>query len=477
MPFAFGLTDTGAPKLAAERKAKQRKLATPTGFEKVARAPKETVSGTGFLGNRSASSVIAGDLEERPVRERAIGPSKERDLGPVRERRVGADTEKVDVPTGILRTGTGDVYGSAMDVIGQGLSGEGTKGTQAAILEGREALATATRQAEGAAGASAAREGALGQGTAPAYAQKVRSEAMKTLAGQELGYAQLVSGEQKEFAKMGVQAGQFEQTEARLTDQFNKTFGLEKSANYVNQLMELSVDNPVLSAKLSDYLLEGKSGEVGGFTDEEKTQIQALADKAKARGEKVENIYDLVLANLEKELTGGTGITTTDGEVDAAGQVAGQTGGQQVNYNGTPISELNTTQWEKLMGDENALAELEKTGAVQVKVLNISDVFREGDAIDLGLKYDETERYINWNRPTDFNKDPTIEEIPELAAGEGGGSIIISNGVPYRLVKYTSAKNTKGVKGSNSERSATVVGLNLLTGEEEELISPVWRDI
>jgi len=311
---------------------------------------------------------------------------------------------------------------------------------------------TASRQAEGAAGGVAAREGALGQGTANLYGQKVRAGAMKEMAGQELGYTKLLSEEQGKYAETALKEGRFQTTEARLSrgqeisaeqfqqtltqrkSEFDQTFGLEKSTNYMNQLLEMSVDNPTLSAKLSDYLLTGKSGAVGEFTDAEITEIKAAAEKAKAREGQVENIYDLVLANLEKELTGGN-VVINPGETTASGTTAGQTGQQTATYEGVDIKSMDKWGWEKLLEDEPAIQQLDKAGVIYTQPLPVYKTME--DFLATGLQTDKE-------------------------AGEGGGSIVIQNGTPYRLVGAYQV-HASGI---------AIEGLNLLTNQKEGIILP-----
>ncbi len=253
------------------------------------------------------------------------------------------------------------LYGSYLDQIAKGINDDKPlPGTAAAISANREALATYAKSAEARAGMTAAKNGSIGQGTANSMGQAVRSDILGQLANTELKNTQIVSDEKTKLLESARQAGQFEQTRSQdqqridnqssqfdrtfeegrtefntttglrqqeinnQKDQFGKTLEQNKSqfdatlaqrknefdknfdattANeYRNTLERLAQDNPVLATKLTNYLLDGKTGAVGNFTPEEVQQMKDLASKKTEQDDKLTSVYNTILDSLGTEV-------------------------------------------------------------------------------------------------------------------------------------------------------------------------------
>jgi hypothetical protein len=247
------------------------------------------------------------------------------------------------------------LYGSYLDQIAAGVnSDKPLPGTAAAISANREALATYAKSAEARAGMTAAKNGSLGQGTANTMGQAVRSDVLGQLANTELKNTQLVSDEKQKLLDAARQAGQFEQTRSqdqqridnqdsqfktssgqeqqRINNQsdqfgrtlnqnqgqfdanleqnksqfnatleqrkseFDKNFDSNTSNDYRNTLERLAQD------KLTNYLLDGKTGAVGNFTPEEVQQMKELAAKKTTQDDKLTSVYNTILDSLGTEV-------------------------------------------------------------------------------------------------------------------------------------------------------------------------------
>jgi len=215
------------------------------------------------------------------------------------------------------QSGPDALYDNALGQIADGLQDKPLPGTQAAILQNREALATYAKRAEAAAGAQAVKGGALGQGTANQMAQGVRGDILSELANTELQNTQLVSNEKQALIDKAVQAGQFGQTmDARKNEfsatmnqragEFEKTFGANEAGNYRNQLERMAMDNPVLAGKLTDYLLAGNTGAVGSFTPEEKEQIKTFVAKKQGQDDKLTDVMNTIIGAIPGQVAAGT---------------------------------------------------------------------------------------------------------------------------------------------------------------------------
>ncbi len=189
-------------------------------------------------------------------------------------------------------------------------------GTAAAIQQNRQALATYAKGAQAAAGQVAARGGSLGQGTANQLGQQTRQDVLGRLANTELENTKLVSAEKQGLIDKAIQAGQYGKTLQEGSRQFNenlgqrrtefeKTFGAEESRNYINTLERMSVDNPILAAKLTDYLLDGKTGKLGDFTATEREQIKTYAAEKKGQQDKLTAVYNKILEGIPGQINEG----------------------------------------------------------------------------------------------------------------------------------------------------------------------------
>jgi|GEM_PF-4795959 len=89
--------------------------------------------------------------------------------------------------------------------------------------------------------------------------------------------------------------------------QFDKSLATNDRTSLLNMAERLGVDNPVLQAKLTDYILAGGTGEIGSFTPQEKTQIQDYLAKKQGTQDK----YDGVLQKI---------LESVPGQIDASNQ-------------------------------------------------------------------------------------------------------------------------------------------------------------
>ena len=139
------------------------------------------------------------------------------------------------------------------------------------------------------------------------------------------------------------------------------------------------------------------------------------------------------------------------------------------------LRSMNANQMNALMGDEDALNELERNGFITTKTLTQDDVWKPGKVEELGLKFDEAVNLNHYNRTIDIGKKQTqVSKINNLTAGEGKGSIVIMNGVPYRLVKYTGAKQWND---GPDQRSGEIEAINLTNNKKEKIVPGEWRKL
>lgn len=224
-------------------------------------------------------------------------------------------------PPGSPGTSPQGVYDSVLSQLAEGIQGnQPLPGTQAAITQRREALAQYAKSAEARAGMAAARSGAIGQGTAIQAAQGTRSDILSQLADAEMENVKAVSSEKQALLDKAIQAGQFGQTmdqnKAQFREtmdqrkvEFEKTFGASESGKYLNQLERMAVDNPVLAAKLTDYLLQGKTGAVGEFSAEEKGQIQKYLAEKKGTQDKLTDAMTAIIGAIPGQIEAGNKVT------------------------------------------------------------------------------------------------------------------------------------------------------------------------
>lgn len=268
------------------------------------------------------------------------------------------------------------IYESVLEQLAAGIKdNKPLAGTAAQIQQNREALATYAKSAEARAGATAAKTGALGQGTANVAGQAVRSDILGELAKSELGNTQLVSNEKQKLIESATRAGEFaknqsmdqqridvqkdqfgqnkemeqqridvqkdqfgqnlatnkEQFSANLQEnkaqfaatldqrktEFAKTFGAQEAQAYNNQLERLAQDNPVLATKLTNHLLSGKTGAVGSFTPEEIQQMKDYTSKKQAQDDKLTDVMNKILESVPGQIESSTKATK---EADEAAQ-------------------------------------------------------------------------------------------------------------------------------------------------------------
>lgn len=422
-----------------------------------------------------------------------------------------APDEKVDYGA----TKTSEAYDSAIAELSGVAAGKGKSGTNAAIAEGRQALAAASKQAQAQAGAAAQREGALGQGTANSLSQQTRLSTLQEMAGQELGFAQLrqadqdaaidriiqaeqaekddiISAEGIELQKSGqylnieqmnrqfdhmdadlrekiaarIQAGKqfdinqlndiykFEKSMELTEKQWEAEFGAEQANRHMAHLLELSVDNPVLAKKIQSHLLTGGTGDLGDFTADEVAEIERLKQRAEQQEDDVNNIYAKQLELLDKQLTAET-VTATE---ELAGKAETASNIQKVISGEIDVSELEASDWEQA-----TRRQIESMG---IKELSQDTYFRTGDFTKSGLKADIVES----------NTDDKSRSKDASSAGDGKGSIVMVQGTPYRLVRYWTKKDTTGT----NERRGRLYGIPLDgsgNGKEVLLRDTGWRDL
>jgi len=317
-----------------------------------------------------------------------------------------------------------DVYGSVLKQLADGLNGAPTPGTQAAITQSREAVAQYAKAAQNRAAAVAAKNGSIGQGTANTMANAVRGDVLGELANSELNNAQLVSNEKQAFIDKAMQAGQFAQNRADNNAQFaatmeqrkaefDKNFGATEAANYRNQLERMALDNPVLASKLTNYLLEGKSGAVGGFTSQEKAEIQKYVADKKGQQDKLTEVMNSIIGAIPGQIEAGNKVTA-----DATKKAEEQT--QLDGY----TKKLNTLPAGGYLTEDEFKA-LEASGGVK--------------------------RYSAQNLPTD------TQGYQALVASTPHG-IISVDGVQYRIGAFSQPRTGAGTF-SNQERHTDVIEL------------------
>lgn len=214
--------------------------------------------------------------------------------------------ETSPAPPGAAGAGSG-LYGSALDILAGNIKDSAPlPGTAAAISQRREAVAQFAKQAEARAGAQATQQGSIGQGTANAMEQGVKSDILNQLSNAELQNVQAVSAEKQGMLNSALSVGQakeqFDTTMAQRKSEFDRNFGAEEGSKYTNMLERMSQDNPVLAAKLTNYLLSGKSGAVGEFTPEEVQQMKDFQAKKGVQDEKLNDIMGKVLESIPGQI-------------------------------------------------------------------------------------------------------------------------------------------------------------------------------
>ena len=199
--------------------------------------------------------------------------------------------------------------GRALDMVAEGME-KGSEGTRAQIASGNEGIAAAARQAQAQAGAAAAKAGDLGQGSASAAAQQVRSNILSQMGENERQNTKLVSDEKKSFADQALRAGesaqnreiQREQTYNQ-NKQFYDNLSEQKGDSYMRSMVDFAAQtgNPVLNNKVQNWLLNGGKGNLGPVTPQEKADMQKFIDE----NQEMDNELKKALMEMMKGL-GGT---------------------------------------------------------------------------------------------------------------------------------------------------------------------------
>lgn len=359
---------------------------------------------------------------------------------------VSLPPSESNVPSEPATPGKSDVlYDSVLDHLTESISSdEPLPGTAAAIRQRREALAQYAKNAEARAGAMAARGGSLGQGTANTMALDTRQDILSHLADAELDNVQAVSAEKQSLINQATQVGQFGKTFDQRKSEFEKTFGAEQAALYRNQLERLAVDNPVLATKLTNYLLEGKTGALGAFSPAELQQMRDYTAKKQGQQDKLTEVMNKVLENLGKDVDKAANPAPTPGEqqqtaLDKA--VAGK-----------DLKSLTQADWSEIMADPNKLRQVEGAGLlpkVASKDVQISD------------------------QDSSRNIDRYKSAYSDLTPGKH----VLVNGVPYEIIAVgeVSTRETDSVFANTRNRMVTRAR-NLVTGKEENILASAQWD-
>lgn len=327
-------------------------------------------------------------------------------------------------------TPTNDAYQSAISELASGVKGEGLSGTNAAIAQGRQSLAAATKQAEARAGLQAQEAGALGQGTATSMQQQVRQSALSELSGQELGFAQLRGQDQKDAIDRTI-----------LAEQWEKGFEADEAQRYMNNALELSVDNPVFAKKIQDFVLEGKTGKLGAFTPEEVTEIERLKGETEKREEQADNLYsktlDLITAQTEQANRSVTGEMALEGEQNT----------RIDNF-------LNNGDWEGMTTDD--FVNMNSTQRAKIQEQSV-DIMKDNTGQD-GWSHDED--VSNSSAETLWKAQNPISADPDAK-----GKYFNHNGVVYIITNPFHVATV-----DSDSREIQVLGINTETGKEEMII-------
>lgn len=391
-----------------------------TPWTRVADAERPVVANT--LVRPNAAPVPAGESFTPPSEPAMVRPNAMPTPAP----------EPTFTPPPVSPTNADALYGNVLDQLSGALKSDTPlPGTQAQIQQQREALATYARNAEARAGAQAAKGGSFGQGTANQMANAVRGDILGELANTELSNTQLVSDEKQALLDKAIQAGQFgmnrddrraefSATMAQRKDEFTKTFGQQEAASYLNQLERISLDNPVLAAKLTDHLLAGKTGAVGAFTPQELEQIKTYVSKKQGQQDKLTDVMNKVLEGLPAQIDKANNPEPTPAEIQAKAV--------DTAIAGKNLDTLTTEDWKIITTDANQLRKVQSSGLIK----------------------------------------------PNLAAAAPGEYAMVGN-TPYKVLQ-TRVKRTKPIsegfgplRSTGTETYYVTRVKNMLTGAEEDL--------
>jgi hypothetical protein len=434
-------------------------------------------------------------------------PNASTDLSQGLTKPISRTDIKDDQPVDFSKTATNQGYSSALDELSGAVKGKGLSGTNAAIDSARQALLAANKQSEAQSGALAQRTGNIGQGVSNSMAQQTRQNALQSLAGQESKFIEMRSADQKAAIDQMVQAEQsekgsvisaegvslqrsgqnltleqmnrqFSQFDASLKEQianrmqqgqqfdfnrldeidrFQKTmqltekqwtaeFGSTEGQKYMNNLLELSIDNPVLAQKLQTYLLTDQKGAVGAFTPAEKSEIERLKAVAETREKDLDNIYakTLELAGMQtsKEITSVTN--------DLAGS-ASQTSRIDEYLKTGDSKAMTKADWIALTEDSTKLSSLKESG--KIKDFGTLDISAPGGSTIYGLHESSS-------------SGDAIAEVKN-SSGLDSGDLVDKNGVLYEVTEVTS--RYAGKSYGNTRKRVIINAKNLTTGQTETI--------
>lgn len=183
---------------------------------------------------------------------------------------------------------------------------EGLKGpsqaTQILMRQGNEAVAQRAKMLQGQAGARIASSGAIGQGTAAQLGAAAERDILQTLARQQQENTLLGAKEQQDY---------LQQAQGLLSR------ADQRQQAYVSHLSALAQNNPVLAAKLTDYMMSGGQGSIGEFTPEEQAQLAEWISQNK-------EMQDLLNEYLRSEISSGFSeqqAGQTKARIDALGSM------------------------------------------------------------------------------------------------------------------------------------------------------------
>jgi len=127
---------------------------------------------------------------------------------------------------------------------------------------------------------------------------------------------------------------------------------------------------------------------------------------------------------------------------------------------GGPISAMGESDWKAMTGPQIDKA----VASDQMQKFESSQTyFRQSDFEKSGLKADAVQTVVDDGAPSKAAS----------SAGEGNGSIIVYNGQPMRITRYSSKKDTT----LKNERIGRVYAVPLKGGKEVEISSTGWRDL
>lgn len=266
-----------------------------------------------------------GNAGQKPVAGPVTTPTPPSPVMPTPPTTPPAPAPSAAPAPGPLNGAYQGLEGDVLRQIASGVNGTAAlPGTEAAMRRNRETLAQYAGGMERQAGARATKSGAIGQGTAATLGDDTKSNVLSKLAENAQNETQIISTEKQgliDRAGQAVQVNQareqFAASSAQRKEEFDKTFGSQESAKYLNQLERMAQDNPVLAEKLSNYLMEGKTGPVGAFTAEEKAKLAEFVKKKQGSQDKLDEVMSKILEGLPAQVLAGQ-QNSTDSTAAAA---------------------------------------------------------------------------------------------------------------------------------------------------------------